>query len=840
MRDETARGPARDAGSSGEAVSFDVFDTFVLRRCTTPDGVFERACRLAGVDVSRPGVVEAFVQHRRLAESNARKKDLAGGHGGEVTIEQIYHRFPRRLFGLGGVSVEDLAEAEFRAELDLCFADTDIARLYDQARAAGRRTGFVSDTYWSGERLGRLLRHVRPGLMWDFLYTSCDHATAKSARLFEVIVAKERLAPSRLTHIGDNPVADIAAPRRLGIDTRFHPQASNYFAGVLQREETTVSLLATAAMTGSRLDGGLRTLRRVVARDLTHPTDGTALGVTVVGPVMAAFDRFVADRVAKLEREPGRKVAVAFVARDGYLPCRLWSELRQRPAGYIEVNRRSAILAGVDGDGGFEPLFEPVDDIDHATTVEILGVDSPALKTFFRKAPGGIVPGQVLGTNLPALLGRPAVEQLAGAMRRGLTQHLRRAIPDYDTCTDLVLVDLGYSASVQKGIRRALTLAGPGPRLHGLYLLTRDEEVDDLGADHAEALISDLVVSPHVKRMLLSNVAVLEQLCCAQAGSVRSYRDGEAVREPDHRDPAQVELSNAVQTGALHFVRQLKQRLETGFDPFTDQAALAAAAVAMLGRLLLLPTDDELLLLGTAGHDVNLGSRTVVRLADPAHAASVTLAKSVSEACRMSAPPVWPAGSFTALSPSQGFIYTLFGVGSLPTDVFADVPCGKVEVTLIGRQRTVPTETPCLRTGHGDIRIHIPFTAELGLQRVAVTVGRLATQGLLRGVTMQQGASVRDAMESFDVMRLCDERLSGAELELVSGYFQATANGKLTILLPQLSQRVGVITVLVTPLGGNRVLALAEDAASAPLAPLALGLPAAAADPAPPLALRPG
>lgn len=824
--------PARRAALfAGDAVSFDVFDTFLMRRCTTADGVFERACCLAGADIARPGLVESFVQHRRLAEAAARKRNKTQHGASEATIEQIYALFPRRLFGLAALTVDDLVDAEFNAELALCVADADIGRLYDRARADGKRTGFLSDTYWTSARLGRLLRHCRPDLQWDFLYASCDHGSGKSDKLFEIALAQEKLSPGRVLHIGDNPVADIATPRRLGVETRFHPQASDYFAGLLQREATAFALLTNAGATGSRLDGGLRSLRRSVARAL--PAQGVAfsLGATVLGPLMAAFDRFVADRVAELERESGRKVAVAFLARDGFLSQRLWSALRERPAGYVEINRRSAFLAAANDDTGFKPLFGPIKRIDHATTVGMLGVDTPALRDFFRAIPGGIGDGASLADALPGLLGRKTVVNLAGAMRRGLIDHLRQNIPGYDDCTDLVLVDLGYSASVQKGLRRALDLAGRGPRLHGLYLLTKEDALHEIDSDTAEGLISDLVVTPQVKHTLLQNVAVLEQLCCAQTGSVRDYRDGEVIRDKDHRDPAQVELLQSVQTGALYFAGQLPGPIANGLDPFADRDTAAAWAAALLARLLLMPTDDELLLLASLRHDVNLGSRAVVALADAGKAAAWTLSKSVLESCQMPPPPMWPAGSFNALSPQHGFLYTLFGAGLLPSDIFGDIPCGKVEVTLIDRQVAIAHEARCLRTGHGDIRIHIPLPADRPLEAVAVALGRVAPHGLLRGVTLQQGKTLHDALRNDEVATLAQDRLQGVDLALTAGHYQSDDTGKLLILLPPLTERIGVVTLLLTPLGGHRVLALADDqAGKAPLAPLALALATAEAE----------
>src|SRR5215470_7852648 len=95
------------------ACSFDVFDTFLLRACTTPDGVFERTYELSGISRTCPNVSASFVQHRVQAESRARKaaKEKHGGH--EVHIEEIYSLFPFKLFGLARNDLNGLVESEF-------------------------------------------------------------------------------------------------------------------------------------------------------------------------------------------------------------------------------------------------------------------------------------------------------------------------------------------------------------------------------------------------------------------------------------------------------------------------------------------------------------------------------------------------------------------------------------------------------------------------------------------------------------------------------------------------------------------------------------------------------
>src|SRR5215471_12414319 len=90
------------------ACSFDVFDTFLLRACTTSDGVFERTYELSRISEICPNVSASFVQHRIQAEQRARKEAKDSGRPIEVHISDIYSYFPFKLFGLERGALSDL------------------------------------------------------------------------------------------------------------------------------------------------------------------------------------------------------------------------------------------------------------------------------------------------------------------------------------------------------------------------------------------------------------------------------------------------------------------------------------------------------------------------------------------------------------------------------------------------------------------------------------------------------------------------------------------------------------------------------------------------------------
>ncbi|MGE5516684.1 MAG: HAD family hydrolase [Bacteroidota bacterium] len=775
--------------------SFDVFDTTLLRRCPSPDGVFEQAFRLAPIPANRTALAESYCQQRVLTEAKLRTDAIEKKLSPEVPIGDIYRHFPTAAFGIARDQWQALAEAEFQAECTLCFINPDIFTLIRAARAKGIKVGFLSDTYWSGEQLSRLLRHCAPELEWDFLYASCDHQTGKSDALFARLLADLGVSPSQVAHMGDNETADVRSARKAGIQAVYYPQSSPELGVLFQRETSVFKLIWGQNGAPVRRDDGTRTLRRkITASAGNEQSDAFRYGVSVLGPVMATFDRFVHDRITALKQQ-GRTVAVAFLARDGLLPLQVWQAVRQDPASYCEINRRIALIGGSVDIAPIQHFFRRITLLDNHIAAAFLKHDLPAMARYFKGCKGGRSSGEALADALPDLLTEQDIAAISSALRKGVLAHLRATIPNFDQCDDLVLVDLGYSGTVQKAMRTILNLEGCRQRLHGLYLLTADEAlhgVDD--NDSAEGLLSDAIMTPHNKRGLLNNIALLEQLCSAPQGSVHSYRqDGSVVREDDPRSPAQHELCGEIRAGAVHYAQALS-RLCGYPDPFADMDVAATWSGAVLARALLLPTDAELALLGPLRHDVNMGTQVTAPMADAQAARAFLAAKALPSACAPHEPPMWMAGSMAARSPLHGLFYALNCAGHLPGDVAGEAPCGETEVLLFADASPVAITVTCLRNGFGEFRLRVPYFRKSAVSAIAVPESALPHGGRLTSVSFQAGKTATEAMRSQFVHMLPVEQCQLLE-------------GALVIPVPVPNNDIAMVTLTIVPPDGARIFA---------------------------------
>jgi FMN phosphatase YigB (HAD superfamily) len=801
-------------GGSLRAFSFDIFDTMLLRRCTTPTGVFEQTFALAPIPGAYQHLREAFVQHRINAEKRARRTSARERGWSEITAEEIYHHFPFALFGLTANDADSLAQAEFQAEQQLCFANPAMVDLITLAAAHGVRVGFLSDTYWTGDRLRLLLESCSPGLSYDFLYASCDWKTSKSDRLFSHYLKSEALHDAPLAHIGDNIGADCIPARRLGISAIHYPQANDRLAGLFKREEVLLPSLRTLQTKALMLDGGFRAHRRAASALMPAKSTAFALGVEVIGPVMAAFNAFVHHHVERLQQNVtanGGRAAVVFVARDGQLPREIW-QTNSEPSAWIELNRRISMLAAASSAQSLVPFFEEIPKLNYEIVSGFLKKDLPKIRTYFQNAPSGIVSGKTFAAALPSLLSPHDITRIAKDERQAVMRHLRASIPDFDHCTDLILVDLGYSGTVQKSLRKIFDHEGLSHRLHGLYVISIDEDFSEIPAcDSVHGFLGATVFLPHIRTALLSNISIFEQICSANHGSVKGYDlQGHAQHEDDPRQDEHRTICGEIRAGAVHYVQSTKSQIQQGFPAATDDLnAVTPQAAAILSRLLLQPSDEEILLFHSIKHDVNLGSQALAPMADGARMLQWL------NACGPVAPQaemMWKAGGMAAVSPLHGLLSSMMLTGAVSSDFLTEAVVGQTIITLISPTQNRNVEVPCLRDIFGRLRMRIPLRGSDAIAAVVVPATALPPRSFIHGLILQSGATIEDALNAAKMQNLPLETVETNGIIRNGEILQvAEAEGLMALPIPPLSAPLSVLTLYLQPLDGVRLLSVIDE-----------------------------
>lgn len=193
-----------------DVISFDVFDTLIFRPFREPADLFYELSRR----LRYPGLKQLRMEGEQIARAK-----LGGSR--EVTFEEIWNEVER----LTGIPSREGMEAEWRTELDACFANPYFQEVLRLLKPSGAKLLICSDMYLGQTRILKLLEHC--GFVgFDGCFVSCDHRTSKSeGGLFDVI--REIYGPDlSYAHVGDNPHADVKQARSRKIAAIHYPNVN--------------------------------------------------------------------------------------------------------------------------------------------------------------------------------------------------------------------------------------------------------------------------------------------------------------------------------------------------------------------------------------------------------------------------------------------------------------------------------------------------------------------------------------------------------------------------------------------------------------------------------------
>ena len=296
-----------------DVVSFDVFDTLILRPCRAPADLFW----LVAQRLSYPD----FPALRQQAEALARKE---AQHSPEVTFEEIWEQTSR----LTGIPAREGMEAEWQAELENCFANPYFLEVVSLLKQQGRRMIICSDMYLGEARIRRLLENCGYP-EFEAYFVSSDYGVSKSTGLYSRV--RQALGEkTRVVHIGDNPVSDIREARRSGFQAMACQNVNAAGEPFRPREMSPVFGSVYAGIVNAHLHNGLRAF-----------SPAYELGYVYGGLLVTGYCRFIHDYVHAhgIDR-------ILFLARDGQILDRVYRQLYPEDAAlcrYVYWSRLAAI-----------------------------------------------------------------------------------------------------------------------------------------------------------------------------------------------------------------------------------------------------------------------------------------------------------------------------------------------------------------------------------------------------------------------------------------------------------------------------------------------------------------
>ncbi len=249
-----------------DIISFDIFDTALMRKCLLPDAV--------------------------------------------STILNEQPNLPSEQSAM--------METKFALEKELLIPRADILDAFNYAKSKGKKIIFASDMYYSKKQLSDVLLHNGYNGYSDIFVSSELKKSKESGELWEYLSTLYR--PEQVLHIGDHQLCDCLIPEKFGFTT-FYIKSSlelmqaTGFDDVISAASTPADYFALGLVADKLFNSPF-------ALHGTHGKlridSGFLFGYTFFGSLTSSFVRWILDSACENKEE-----SLLFFGRDGYI----WSKV---------------------------------------------------------------------------------------------------------------------------------------------------------------------------------------------------------------------------------------------------------------------------------------------------------------------------------------------------------------------------------------------------------------------------------------------------------------------------------------------------------------------------------
>ncbi|MCD7979074.1 MAG: hypothetical protein LUF31_00655 [Fusobacterium sp.] len=193
-----------------EIISFDVFDTLIMRKTMFPVDVFEIVSKKIKSDHIN---IEDFRNQRIKADNDIARTS--------PNIYEIYDQLKKNT-GISEIEKNRILQCEIETEASVLIRREDVVDLFSYAVNCEKSVYLISDMYLPKVIIEYFLSNLHIQGYEDIL-ASCDYRRPKTGGLFDVF--KDRVRSKSILHIGDNINSDIKCAQLAGMDT-FHIESA--------------------------------------------------------------------------------------------------------------------------------------------------------------------------------------------------------------------------------------------------------------------------------------------------------------------------------------------------------------------------------------------------------------------------------------------------------------------------------------------------------------------------------------------------------------------------------------------------------------------------------------
>ena len=291
-------------------ISFDIFDTLILRNIFQPTDIFRILAKFAKDEF----YIDDYFQKRVEGEKKARDKVK----NSEADFQEIYDEVEK----LCGCNIEKIKQMELQLEMEFSVINPYMMEIWKYASEQKKTIIFISDMYLSSDFIKKLLK--KNGYKVEHLYVSNEYRKNKGSKeLYELVGQELNCKKTNWLHIGDNEYSDYKQAKEFGINAYHYKNVSTYYEGT---KELSISESVLIGIQNNYLYNGIQ------------ENYWNKFGAKNAFPIYFGFAKWLYD----LTKEEDN---LFFLARDGYIIKKIYDMFCKMDentifTNYIYVSRK--------------------------------------------------------------------------------------------------------------------------------------------------------------------------------------------------------------------------------------------------------------------------------------------------------------------------------------------------------------------------------------------------------------------------------------------------------------------------------------------------------------------
>lgn len=355
-----------------KCVSFDIFDTLIVRPFLVPKDLF-KLLNKHFIELNNGDINVDFSNMRVLSEDILRRGLTSQKQ--EITIDEIYELISKT-YNVSESIIQKMKVLEKEYEIHYCTRRNTAYQLYELAKYLNKKVVCTSDMYLDIDTIRKILEKNGYSEIDEIFISSEHNATKVSGDLFLVVSNALNLNHHEIIHIGDNHNSDYEIPQKLGFNSEFFPRAisialdRNFTNNMFQIFENDLPFWEDNLASTHFI--GIRCMLAVVAnkyfdnpyrsfnKSSNYNADPELVGYYILGMYLFGVAKWLSDEINDNNYE-----SIVFMARDGFLPMKAYNIIRRLYKNipeekYLYVSRKALIPVVVQNKNDYYKIPEVI------------------------------------------------------------------------------------------------------------------------------------------------------------------------------------------------------------------------------------------------------------------------------------------------------------------------------------------------------------------------------------------------------------------------------------------------------------------------------------------------